>query len=529
MKKIIFILFLITFFFLNSKTIFAFWVDLNWKGFYSSIADSMDKMESDLYKIDLVWKEWTMDKINKITWNNCLKDNLSVWEINYITQNWNIWLIIKKIDSSCMENWSLNNNTLTSIIDAVRKIDEEYKNKAAEKTSQIFNLWSTWIYSDWIEWNAPFDLIKDLQDIDSIIFMEESTIYEWNTDINLDAEILNLLWESDKNNKTEISYYNTVNLKNNSNNEFNNLKTYTNINSSSVYSEYLCSIDNSDSWLNENSLNFLNSDIKLNNTNLNITPSNSGALSNSWTNNKDKLAEEAIQNPKSDYKKVTDNNELPCESFFCIDIQFITYNHNLLGWWFQDITIEYLINRSNEHLKKFTNTSLVWSKMTINNFELWLKDLNLADIFHIWIQVTKKPVPILNIEKKEKKDDNIYSNENQLKFYYESYWLEYKRRNDLSLFKKVDIDKQIALNSWMMPTQLYLERIQDYNQYQSQKIEQQWVMNKLIENETKIWIMDNFEIQFKEIEWFNWWIKNYILNLDKIVSNMLKIPNSTNN
>jgi len=54
-------------------------------------------------------------------------------------------------------------------------------------------------------------------------------------------------------------------------------------------------------------------------------------------------------------------------------------------------------------------------------------------------------------------------------------------------------------------------------------------MNKLIENETKIWIMDNFEIQFKEIEWFNWWIKNYILNLDKIVSNMLKIPNSTNN
>ena len=80
-----------------------------------------------------------------------------------------------------------------------------------------------------------------------------------------------------------------------------------------------------------------------------------------------------------------------------------------------------------------------------------------------------------------------------------------------------------------MPTQLYLERIQDYNQYQSQKIEQQWVMNKLIENETKIWIMDNFEIQFKEIEWFNWWIKNYILNLDKIVSNMLKIPNSTNN
>lgn len=528
MKKIIFILFLITIFFLNSKTIFAFWVNLDWKGFYSSIADSMDKMETDLYKIDLVWKEWTRDKINRLIWNNCLKDNLSIDEINHITQNWNIWLIIKKIDDSCMESWTLNNTTLNALINAVIKIDEEYKNKAREKTSQIFDLWSTWIYSDWVEWNAPFDLIKDIQDIDSIIFMEDSTVYEWNTDINLDEKILNLLWESNKNNKTRISYYNTVNLKNNSNNEFNNLKTYNNINSNSIYSEYLCSVDNSDTWLNENSLFFLNSSVKLNNTN-NNDPSNTDLLSSSWINNKAKLVEEAIQNPKSDYEKITDNSEFPCESFFCIDIQFITYNHNLLGWWFQDITIEYLISRSNEHLKKFTNTSLIWSKMTINNFELWLKDLNLADIFHIWIQVTKKPVPILNIEKKDKEDDSIYATENQLKFYYDSYWLEYKRRNDLSLFKKVDVDKQIALNSGLMPTQLFLERISHYNQYSEQKIEQQRVMNKLIENETKVWIINNFETQFKEIEWFNWWIKDYIINLDKVVSNMLKIPNSTNN
>jgi len=52
-------------------------------------------------------------------------------------------------------------------------------------------------------------------------------------------------------------------------------------------------------------------------------------------------------------------------------------------------------------------------------------------------------------------------------------------------------------------------------------------MWKIIENETKIWIIDDFEYHFKEIESFNWNIKDYIINLDKIISNMLKIPSDT--
>ncbi|MDR0771825.1 MAG: hypothetical protein LBF15_01910 [Candidatus Peribacteria bacterium] len=47
------------------------------------------------------------------------------------------------------------------------------------------------------------------------------------------------------------------------------------------------------------------------------------------------------------------------------------------------MSIEDIIARSNEHLKIFAGTSLVQSKMTTNNFQLGLKDLNLPDIFHI--------------------------------------------------------------------------------------------------------------------------------------------------
>ena len=111
------------------------------------------------------------------------------------------------------------------------------------------------------------------------------------------------------------------------------------------------------------------------------------------------------------------------------------YEHNLF-WWSENITIEYLLNRSNEHLKKYASTSLLPWEMTNNNFELWFKDLNLADIFHIWFQISTKPIPILEIEDKSKKDETEYSAKNMFEAYYKSQWLDYKRRNDIILLQK---------------------------------------------------------------------------------------------
>ena len=91
MKKIIFILFLIIVPLINSKTIYAFWVNFDdKKWFYSSISDNIDKIEKDLYKIDIVWETWTKDKINKTNKTNCLKHNLSIEEINYVSNEWKI-------------------------------------------------------------------------------------------------------------------------------------------------------------------------------------------------------------------------------------------------------------------------------------------------------------------------------------------------------------------------------------------------------------------------------------------------------
>lgn len=521
MKKIFFILFLITSFFISSNDIYSFGTNFWEIWFYTNIVENIDKVEKDIYKIDIIWNEWTKDKINNIIKNNCLNDNVSIEEIDSIVNEWKIDSIYWKISDSCKtSNWELTTEFLLKLISAIEEIDREYKNQAKEKTNQIFNIGSTWIYSDWIEWNSPFDLIVDLKNIDTIIFMEDSEIYDWNKDIDLNAILSDLTYISDEINKS--STINTIiNTWNNySNEEFNVLNTYNQINSQNIYSSYICSIDSSNSWLNYNSLYFINSKYNVNNNLLN----NSWSYDN-WDNSLDNF--DVTDNPVSDYKKVNDNWVWPCDSIFCIDIEFLIYEHNLFSFWSNKISIEYLIKRSNEHLKKFTNTSLVWSKMTINNFELWLKDLNLADIFHIWIQVTKRPVPILQLEKENKVDESIYEKENQLKFYYESYWLDYERRNDLSLLRDIETDKQIALNSSLLNTQQYLKKIPEFQKYLDDKTDRKKLMWKIIENETKVWIIDDFEYHFKEIESFNWNIKDYIINLDKLISNMLKIPSDT--
>jgi len=58
--------------------------------------------------------------------------------------------------------------------------------------------------------------------------------------------------------------------------------------------------------------------------------------------------------------------------------------------------------------------------MSTNQFEIGLKDLNMPDIFHMGFQISTKPIPILNIEDKSKKDETEYSAKNMLEAYYEA-------------------------------------------------------------------------------------------------------------
>ena len=123
----------------------------------------------------------------------------------------------------------LYKNTIEVLIESIWLVANEYSNQAKEKTNQIFNLGSTWIYADWFEWNSPFDLIVDLQNIDSIIFMEDSTVYEWNTDLDLAWEISNLIDNANELNRTPLDILN-LNVINENVTEFCFIQCYELIN-----------------------------------------------------------------------------------------------------------------------------------------------------------------------------------------------------------------------------------------------------------------------------------------------------------
>ncbi len=165
--------------------------------------------------------------------------------------------------------------------------------------------------------------------------------------------------------------------------------------------------------------------------------------------------------------------------------------------------------------------------MSMNNFELWLKDLNLPDVFHIWFQISTKPVPILSIEDEGREDEWVYSTENQLKAYYEAYWLDYKRRNDLSLYSKIANEKQAIENTSLSNNKEVLWQIEAYSKYLTEKKKKKEIITKAINEQSKHTIMSDFESQFKEIEVFNKAINDYVNNLDTIITNMDKIPSDT--
>gem|GEM_PF-6396414 len=89
-----------------------------------------------------------------------------------------------------------------------------------------------------------------------------------------------------------------------------------------------------------------------------------------------------ISDIPSSYAKVNDNSIWPCTTYFCITVDFITNTYPLFTSG-SDLSIESIVKRSNEHIRKFAGTSLIQSNMTINNFQIGLKDLNLPDIFHV--------------------------------------------------------------------------------------------------------------------------------------------------
>lgn len=501
---------------------------------------------------ELNWWEkntWILEGINQLAEYNelprCLDEskNLSVWMFIQITEEENIAELSKYFSESCYD--SENQRYLTDISSYYIALFKEYlnenKNIADKKINKITKVSSIWLYSDWILENSGFDLITDIEDIDKIIFADVSE-YEWERNEDLEEFIDDLVdwvdfWYPDYYNSDE--FFSENDYSNNNYPKIDYLKdsypekiSFSDNNSPNNYkinSNYVCLDNEENSWLNsENILSLLNNIEKDLNLGENNYPDTNQTWSKDWNPlNWSKTWKQAwewvdFDQIESDYEKITDNSQWPCSNFFCIDIEMIMYDHKLF-WSGEDITIEYLIKRSNEHLSKFASTSLIPAKMTTNQFELWLQNLDLPSIFHLWFQISKKPIPILNIEEESYEDNTEYSSKNLLEKYYKENWLNYQRRNSIVLLENIEQDKQNINNSIWLSVNKVIKNYNEYIEYKSVNNNSS-ILNKIIEKKATYWITQNFEEQYNELEKFTLWINDYIENLRSIIKWLEKIP-----
>ncbi|PIE85511.1 hypothetical protein CSA08_01490, partial [Candidatus Gracilibacteria bacterium] len=392
-----------------------------------------------------------------------------------------IKLLSEKMGEKCFPNSSnsIPISDLNNILSKIKYIDTSSEEKAKEKTALMQKIHSIGIYSDGSLENSPFDLISDMQEIDEIIFSERIN-YKGEKNYDISSEFQNFL---EKKSKESIS-----NLGNVPEAKKNNI--------------YACVNDiNVANGISNNFTDILSNNIPLGN-------------------------KPGITKKTKEYKKVNDNNVWPCNDFYCIDVEFKTYEHKVLGSGKNgDFSIESILKRSNNHLKKFVNVSLAQAKMGQNLFELNLRDLNLANSFHAGLVITKKPIPILSVEReKDKKNKGQFAYENLLNEYYKNLGMSYQRKNSLVKYLHIEERQKSFLDSLENPVTLSEEKnnnfennlklLKNKNKYFKKSI------NKKIQNDELNVLYDNLA----EIERFLGAINDYTTGLFGAVKGMDRIP-----
>lgn len=491
MKKIIkFIIILFSFMYFYPNTTLGFLNDSDSFDLYNNIDKWYEELESQFTVREISWwgenlsiaevlnQNASVEKLNE-----CFKSNINYFDVKNLATWDDSTSFNTKILNSCWKNWQISQSLLSKYQKIAISTYNKWLIKASTKVDNIYKISRIWLYSDWIKENSPFDLVTDIEEINDIVFEKELT-YNWQQWYDLSQKVDDLLYWDNSSLDSSVENNNTNIIP-----DWNNQVCKTNDTNLSDDSKKLLLWETNNIPLNEDSQNY------------------------------NKTENETYYSP------VTDDDLWPCNNFFCITIEFVTHNQNLL-WWLKSNSIEWLLKKYNDTFKKTASTSLIQSKMTTNNFELWLKDLNLPDMFHMWIQISSKPVPILNLNSKNSDENSDFSSKNLLDRYYSNLWLEYKRANDLSIFKQNDYELKNVLANQEQKISDISKKEQELNwHFEYLKKQNDYLSNNLIDQNVSLSDLDWFYKQFIEINNFVSSIYEYTINLEKTIKWMNEIKN----
>jgi hypothetical protein len=89
-------------------------------------------------------------------------------------------------------------------------------------------------------------------------------------------------------------------------------------------------------------------------------------------------------------------------------------------------------------------------------------------------QVSTKPVPILNVNKNDRPKSNEYSSTTLLEKYYKANGLDYKRRNDTTIYQQNDEIYKTILNITNLDKKVLVDKketLESYNELMKTKSE----------------------------------------------------------
>ncbi len=511
MKKILVYIFLL----LSPVSTQAFLGDDLGLNLYSEIDSGINEYEADAYIYEVVWEQWSIkQQINNTLIANslpaCIQGDISISEFNDIATG-NILTLQKKIWDTCRdEQWKLINSQVSEIQSYITDLSREKQAEAERKTRNVYKVARTGMYINGTTNDAPFDLIVDLQKIDEIIFSNVIE-YSWE-EIDHDNAFRGKL-DSRIANSTLSSNVGGENINIDGWSWGNNWGGWWSSNNPDSQADEptidtlhgdVCEYPDDSSWLWEEALWKI----------FKIIPKPRQKIQ----------PRKNVTTSRSSGGSTTQNNIASgwnCDSFFCVTVDFIVYNHKLL-WSGKSFSVQKVIETSTEHLRKWANTSLLQSRITTNSFQPSIIIKDLAKIFHMDFIVTTKPAPTIN--------DRLVNNNSALKKnaliekYYKSLWLEYSYRNSLENFKDSDEEIISILNCAELTKTCVIWNIEEYNSYAVEQALEKEFSSDAIDQTT---LYDNNKIFFESFIWLDWLVanlENYSDNLRTVAKQLSQKP-----
>jgi hypothetical protein len=231
--------------------------------------------------------------------------------------------------------------------------------------------------------------------------------------------------------------------------------------------------------------------------------------------------------------------DFPCspDDIFCILVEFKSYTMNML-WSYKDEklwkSLAAIVSTYNENFRDWAYSRLAQKRMTTNNFEFGY-NLDLGDVFSMWVYVFFEPIPMFNMptedELKDKDwntfDENKYKKDRIVKNAFDAYGLDYYRQNNLAnatkeLYDKTNLQYAEIWKIWKATEEDHdAEDYQKYINTELLEIELD-IEKKMSENSD----FSDFNVSFTQLDWVIWGLNDFAKNLYWVTGKLKNIPTS---